>query len=127
MDAFYRRAPPRSYQLLLAPHDKDAVLRSFAMLDRLAIYGVPALAGLVTAAVLIGPGREQQVVGARVWGFVSQGAQSSALRVHTVLHYGGAYLSSAQDEIELTVEHEGRVLGSWRGATAESGLAEVVV
>jgi hypothetical protein len=97
------------------------------MIERLAIYGVPALAGAVTAAVLLGPGRERPVVGARVWALTADGAQASAFRVHTVIHYSGAYLSSAQGSLELQVERQGRALASWSGETPEGGLVEAMV
>src|SRR5262245_39843726 len=97
------------------------------MIERLAIYGVPALAGAVTAAVLLGPGRERPVVGARVWALTAEGAHASAFRVHTVIHYSGAYLSSAQGSLELQVERQGKALASWSGETPEGGLVEALV
>jgi hypothetical protein len=96
-------------------------------LERLAIYGVPAFAGVVTALVLLGPGGEREVVGARAWGLCGKGARVCALRLHTVVHYSGAYLSVRRDDLEVLVEQGGRSLGRWTGSTPDSGLVEAMV
>jgi hypothetical protein len=95
-------------------------------LDYVAIYGVPALAGAITAAALLGPGSERAVLGARIRGVVASGAEICAFRVHTVAHRAGLYQSVTQASVRLEVERDGAVIGSWEGTTGHGGLAEAI-
>jgi len=95
-------------------------------LDHVAIYGVPALAGAITALALLGPGSEQVVVGARIRGVLATGANRCAVRVHTVAHRAEVYHSMALGSVRREIEHDGAVIGSWEGATQKGGLAEAV-
>jgi hypothetical protein len=92
--------------------------------DRLAMYGVPSLAGLVTALILIGPGSERTSLGARVWGYPVAGSSVCALRLHTVAHYSGAFVSVAKPGLVLELRQRGRVVGSWSGASPKHGFVE---
>ena len=95
------------------------------MLDRLATSAIPILAGLVTALVLIGPGREEAATGARVYGDLRQGAASWALRVETLAHFAGRYAPEAR-EIEVRLSAGGELVGAWRGSTDLEGIADAV-
>lgn len=94
------------------------------VVDLVALYGVPALAGAITAGVLLGPASERPAVGARVHGFVVEGAERCALRVHTRQHLRGAYADFAAP-VEVHIEAAGALLGTAE-ARAEP-IAEVVV
>jgi hypothetical protein len=95
------------------------------MLDRFAVYGVPILAGLVTALVLLGPGRERPVMGARAYGTPCEGASSWALRVEILGYLAGRYYPlPAEVDVEL---RSGAVrLGAWTGRTADEGIADAL-
>jgi hypothetical protein len=92
-----------------------------SVLDRAAVYGVPALAGLVTAAVLLGPAAERPSVGARVHALPGSGATELALRVQVARYYRGAYEELGLDTVDIAVARDagalgaGRLLGGWRG------------
>ncbi len=97
------------------------------MFDRLAIYGVPLAAGIVTAAVLLGPGSEQPAVGVRVRGLVAVGATHTALQLGAVSHRAGAYAPAKLTSVTLTLWQDGRAIGRWRGDTGEDGFAEALL
>jgi len=97
------------------------------MFDRLAIYGVPLIAGVVTTAVLLGPGNERPAVGVEVHGLVATGAPVCAFRLHSKRHLADERASVALDGLTLVVRHDGRNLGRWSGHTDESGFAEALV
>jgi hypothetical protein len=95
------------------------------MLDRLATYGIPIVAGVVTALVLIGPGREQAAPGARAYGDLRAGTPSWALRVETLAHFAGRYAPEAR-EIEVELRAGSERIGAWRGSTDVEGIADAV-
>ena len=92
--------------------------------DRVATYGVPLLAGVVTAAVLLGPGGERPVVGVRVRGLIAEGATTTSLQLHTVLHVDGTYRDAAVKAVHVVLFDGEEALGQWRGDTDASGRAE---
>lgn len=94
------------------------------MLDRLAIYGVPLLAGIVVAAVLLGPGQERPVTGARVRGVLVSSARQYAVRVETVRHYAERFHPMPTAALRLEWLRAGRVIGTWNGASDAQGIAE---
>jgi len=96
------------------------------LLERLAMYGVPVAAGLVTAAVLIGPGDERPAVGARVRGLVAAGASSAALQVHTVSFHRGVYRPVSVGELTLELSAGADAVGRWSGRTDQAGIAEAL-
>jgi hypothetical protein len=96
------------------------------LFDRLAIYGVPLAAGLVTALVLLGPSRERAVVGARVRGLPAAGAIEVGLRLETLRHLGGEHAVVDAPEVRVAIA-QGPARGEWRGGTDAGGFAEAVV
>jgi len=93
------------------------------LLERIAIYCVPALAGLVTAAVLLGPGAERPAVGARIRGVLVEGSDHYALRVQTMAHFAGVYTSVPEKDLSLELK-TGSTTARWIGATDDRGRAE---
>ena len=93
-------------------------------LDRIAMFGMPALAGLVVILVLLGPGTERLVLGARAYGVACRGATRFGMRVRTMGHYDGVYQPLGDKEIALRIVQGGAVIGSWQGRVDESGLAD---
>lgn len=98
--------------------------RWLGRLDRVAIYLVPALAGLVTALTLVGPGRERPAIGGRVHGELTLGATELALRVEALAHLEKRFFPISAAPLELEARAGGRTLGQWRGLTNDEGLAE---
>ena len=98
-----------------------------SLLDRLAIFAVPAIAGALTATVLLGPGAERPALGARVQARVAVAADRCALRVQTLAHERGRLSPRSVPSIEIELRQDGRALGRWQGATDASGLAEAGV
>ncbi|MBW2459496.1 MAG: hypothetical protein JRI68_33695 [Deltaproteobacteria bacterium] len=96
-------------------------------LDHVAIYGVPALAGAITAAALLGPGSERPVSGARIYGVMTAGAEVCAVRIHTVAHLGEIYHSIRLPSLQLAIHSGGAPIGRWEGASELGGLAEAVM
>lgn len=95
------------------------------MLDRLAIYGVPAAAGLVSAVVMLGPGAEQHVVGARTRGVLVEGSTRYALRLQTLAHYSKVFTSIPESNLQVELSDSSGVVANWSGDTDERGRAEV--
>lgn len=87
----------------------------------MAIYGVPVLAGAVTAAVLLGPGRARPVDGVQIWALVAEGARRVNLDVSTVRHEAGLMRSAPHDGLAIELTRGERVLGSFHGSTAPDG------
>jgi hypothetical protein len=85
------------------------------MLDRFATYGVPIIAGLVTAAVLLGPGSERPATGIRVYGSIADGAQRVALRVKGFSHVEGAYAPASLSGVEIELSRGDAVFATWDG------------
>ncbi len=96
-------------------------------LERIAVFGVPIGAVLLTVLLLLGPGREQTVIGLRAHGLVTTGSEHIALRLRTMAHSGRRYRPVPRDSVELTVEHQGKSLGRWRGTTRPHGSAEAQI
>ncbi|MBW2525048.1 MAG: hypothetical protein JRI23_12770 [Deltaproteobacteria bacterium] len=94
------------------------------LLDRLAIYGVPIFAGLIVAAVLLGPGQERAVAGARVRGVLCRPATRFAFRLETLRHHRGRYEPAPSHALRLELASGGRVVGRWEGASDDAGIAE---
>lgn len=95
-----------------------------SVVDLVALYGVPALAGLITAGVLLGPASERPAVGAQIHGLVVVGADRCALRVHTRQHLQGAY-ADVTAPVTVSVHAGGALIGSARAEALP--IAEVVV
>lgn len=96
------------------------------MWDRVAIFGVPIVAGLVTAAVLLGPGQERAVLGARVRGVLVRSTQRYALRVQTLRHAGGRYQPVSLPALELEMVHPDQGPTRWTGRSGDGGTAEAM-
>lgn len=94
------------------------------MLDRFAIYGVPVLAGLIVAAVLLGPGREHPVDGARVRGVLVDSARHFSLRVETLRCVEERYGPARRRPLIVELRRARRTVGRWVGTSDEQGLAE---
>jgi hypothetical protein len=94
-------------------------------LDRLAIYGVPLGAGLVTAMVLLGPSRERTVIGVRARGAPAEGAKEMAFRLESLRHLGGEYAPAATD-VKVTLR-QGDAHGEWAGTTDDRGYADAIL
>ena len=94
-------------------------------LERIAIFGVPIAAVLLTVLLLLGPGRERTVIGVRAHGLLTPTSQELALRVRTVAHSGKRFRPIGREQLSLSVEHAGKTLGRWRGPTRPHGNAEV--
>ncbi len=100
------------------------------MLERLVLYGLPALSGLALAFVVAGPGRADTVVAARVYGLMCKDAEAVALRVELAEQFHGLV---APRDGEVAVElrtgpgGDARVLGSFAGATVTGGAVEAAL
>lgn len=92
--------------------------------DSLAMIGVPVVAGLVTALVLVGPGVERPVSSVRVRGAIARGSRFVAVRVQTVTHHRGLYTASALGDLALDVTTDRDHRGRWEGSTGDNGFAE---
>ncbi|MBI4700499.1 MAG: hypothetical protein HY744_04920 [Deltaproteobacteria bacterium] len=97
------------------------------MLKPAAIYGVPLLAGLATAAALLGPGQERPVAAARIRGWLGRTATTAGLRIETVSHRAGLYLPASRDGLELTATPAHGPAQRWRGTTGTDGVAEAIL
>jgi hypothetical protein len=93
-------------------------------LDHIALYGVPIAAGLITCTVLLSSANERPAFGARVYGYVAEGAERCSLRVHTRKHLRGAYTDFAAPLV-VTVHAGGEKLGELE--SDGSAVADVVV
>lgn len=87
---------------------------------------MPSVAVLATAALVLGPGRERPVVGARVWGVAAEGARAAAWRIETLERQFGSDRALPVGALELTVEQGGRPLATWVGDSGEDGIAEAL-
>ena len=96
-------------------------------LDRAAIFVVPALAGLVTALTLVGPGRERPALGGRIYGELTVGATELALRVEALAHYDERFYPVAATPLTLEARVGERTLGQWSGYSNDEGLAEAAL
>lgn len=92
-------------------------------LERAAIVGVPILAGAVTAAVILGPGRARPVDGVRIRALVAEGAAATSLEVTTIRHEAGQRRPIALDGLIVALDGAS---GSarWEGATDARGHAD---
>ena len=88
------------------------------------MVGVPALAGIVTVMVLLGPAQERPARGVRVRGTVTRASEVWALRVETLHHLGGLYGADPHQTVALSLWRDEREVSSWSGASDEAGLAE---
>jgi len=93
-------------------------------LDRLALYGIPVLAGVTTAVVLLGAGAERPAAGARVRGLLVAGARRWALRLETKQHHSKTYRPLKLEGLRTELRAGGELLGAWQGSTDGQGLAE---
>ncbi len=85
---------------------------------------MPARAGLVVILVLLGPGTERLVLGARAYGVACRGATRFGMRVRALGHYNGVYQPLGDKTLRLHIVQGGTVIGSWRGRVNENGLAD---
>ncbi len=93
-------------------------------LDIVALYAVPLVAGGLAVGVFLGPAKERPAVGARVFGYVTRGTSTCALRVQLRQHRRGAY-AEFEGATEVRVEQGGVVVGSAR--TELASIADVVI
>ncbi|MEM9877382.1 MAG: hypothetical protein AAF928_20960 [Myxococcota bacterium] len=77
------------------------------------LLGAPAIAGLVTVYVLMGPGAYRPVQAARVFGYTAPGATQTAFQVQLVQFDGDMVAPGPPASLELRVD--GAVEGTWRG------------
>ncbi|MCA9623187.1 MAG: hypothetical protein KC731_29410, partial [Myxococcales bacterium] len=89
-------------------------------LDRLATFGVPVAAGLVTAAVLLGPAAERPVSLVTVRGRLAAGARGCAFRLETRRHFGGIFEAAPMRGLTVELRHLDQILCTWSGDTTEA-------
>jgi hypothetical protein len=89
-----------------------------------ATFGVPAAAGIMTAAVLLGPGEERPIEGARVRGLIADGAQVCSLVVETIRHVDGGFVPAAHHPMTVTLSDADGPLCAWGGESDDTGLAQ---
>lgn len=94
------------------------------MAHQRALYLMPSVAVLATAALVLGPGRERPAIGARVWGVPAEGATAFAWRLETMERQFGSDRAVPVDPIEITVSQGSRSIATWKGSSAEDGVAE---
>ncbi|MEQ9319440.1 MAG: hypothetical protein RIF41_09800 [Polyangiaceae bacterium] len=93
--------------------------------DRLVAMGVPIAAGVMTAAVLLGPAEERPAIGARVHGMLTPRSRDCAFRLETLEHLAGARQPTAVTELRVAVhDATGEPLCEWLGETGRDGVAE---
>ena len=92
-----------------------------------ALYLLPSMAVLATAALVLGPGRERPAIGVRVWGLPTEGGKAAALRLETMERQFGSDQAVSVEPLEVTVTQGGRTLGTWKGRSGEDGVAEAVI
>jgi len=91
------------------------------------VVGVPTVAGVVTTAVLVGPGRTRPVDAARVYGVVEPGTEQVALQIRVVRFDGDLITPAPPRQLEAFLE--GAASGRWTGRIdpAAEEAAEAVV
>ena len=94
------------------------------LFDRIAFYGVPCLAGLVTAITLFGPGSEREATGARAYGLLVENAPRWALRIETLGHAQSRYRPIELDDVRVELSQGGTALGAWTGPSDAMGIAD---
>ena len=92
-----------------------------------ALYLLPSMAVLATAALVLGPGRERPAIGVRVWGLPTEGGKAAALRLETMERQFGSDQAVSVEPLEVTVTQGGKTLGTWKGRSGEDGVAEAVI
>jgi hypothetical protein len=107
-----------------------------AMLGRAATTVLPTLTVVVTALVLLGPGKPRAATGARVWGAPAPEARSAApaeggarlaLRIEGVRRHYGVDDAAAGLQMTLEVRAADEIAGAWTGTTGPDGIAEALV
>jgi hypothetical protein len=98
-----------------------------AMLGRAATTVLPTLTVLVTALVLLGPGKPRAATGARVWGAPAEGGAGLALRIEGIRRHYGVDDAAAGLRMSLEVRAGGEVAGAWTGSAGADGVAEALV
>jgi hypothetical protein len=93
-------------------------------LDHIALYGVSIAAGLITGAVLVSSAGERPAIGARVYGYMAEGAERCSLRVHTRRHQRGSSTDFAAP-LSVTVHAGGEKIGELE--TDAAVIMDVVV
>lgn len=97
------------------------------MAPRAALSLVPALAVLAVGALVLGPGRERAILGARVWGVPAEGSARAAWRIETTERQLGEDRPVALDALELSVAQAGRPIAAWAGVSGADGMTEVLL
>jgi len=99
--------------------------RRIAALLRVAVLGIPALAILIAALLVLGPGRAQPSVGAKVWGVPAEGTNHLALRVHVLDQYAG--MLQNHGERDLRIELFDTPTAPWNGRSDADGVADATL
>ncbi|MCC6521570.1 MAG: hypothetical protein IT373_02815, partial [Polyangiaceae bacterium] len=92
--------------------------------ERIAIYGLPIVAGLSTALSILGPGRAAPVSAARVYGRLGPDAPVAALRVVTLRDTGDGLEPEPCADLAVELLVDGRPVDTWRGTSDDAGVAE---
>ncbi|MBI4955548.1 MAG: hypothetical protein HY908_26245 [Myxococcales bacterium] len=92
--------------------------------ERIAIHGLPIVAGLATALSILGPGRAAPVSAARVYGRLGPDAPVAALRVVTLRDTGDGLEPEPCAELVVELRADGRPVDTWRGTSDDAGVAE---
>lgn len=95
------------------------------VLTRLLMYGVPLLAIMAAAVVLLGPGRTGPALGVRVWGLPSKGARCTAFRLEGVRRQFGADDRVTLKALTLSLRDPGSSeTAVWSGDMNADGIAD---
>lgn len=97
------------------------------MLGRFATTVIPAVTIGVTAIVLLGPGRQREAIGVRVWGSPAEGSDAVAYRLEGVRRAVGVDDAVEIRGLRLEARDAEGVVGEWSGDTGPDGVAEAVL
>ncbi len=98
-----------------------------AVAPRIALYLMPSVAVLATAALVLGPGRERPAIGARVWGISFSGERTAALRIETIERQFGSDRAVSVAPLSVAAQVGSGAQVAWSGTSGEEGVGEAVL
>lgn len=99
---------------------------AMSRLERAVLFGLPTLAGVAVAFVLVGPGARRTVEAARVHGLPTSGAREGVLRVEVVRRYGDLEVPG-EGSVDIDWSQAGNPLGTAVGRIEGTGWGDVAV
>lgn len=94
---------------------------------QIAVYVLPVVSVLLAAFVFLGPGALRAFTYARIRGVPAEGARTMALRLEVLRSVHDVAAPIAMSDLAVEASATGQALSSWRGATDQDGIADVVL